>query len=109
MQRFVAVAGNVALLAVSLWLFVAVLNDGYITMQMGNWPAPFGITLVADMLSAVMILLTGIIGLAMGIYSLATTGRGHEKFGYYPLMHLLLAGVAAVSYTHLTLPTKRIV
>ncbi|NDL71028.1 Na+/H+ antiporter subunit D [Vreelandella alkaliphila] len=99
MQRFIAVAGNIALLLVSLWLFVAVWSDGYITMQMGNWPAPFGITLIADMLSAVMILMTGIIGLAMGIYSLATTGRGHEKFGYYPLMHLLLAGVAGAFLT----------
>ncbi|MGP5017756.1 Na+/H+ antiporter subunit D [Vreelandella alkaliphila] len=98
-QRFIAVAGNVALLLVSIWLFVAVLADGYITMQMGSWPAPFGITLIADMLSAVMILMTGIIGLAMGIYSLATTGRGHEKFGYYPLMHLLLAGVAGAFLT----------
>lgn len=99
MQRFIAVAGNIALLLVSIWLFVEVLADGYITMQMGNWPAPFGITLIADMLSAVMILLTGIIGLAMGIYSLASTGRGHEKFGYYPLMHLLLAGVAGAFLT----------
>nr|ATP84434.1 group 1 multisubunit cation/proton antiporter subunit D [Halomonas songnenensis] len=99
MQRFVAVAGNIALLIASLWLFVATLSEGYITMQMGSWPAPFGITLIADMLSAVMILMTGIIGLAMGIYSLATTGRGHEKFGYYPLMHLLLAGVAGAFLT----------
>lgn len=99
MQRFIAVAGNVALLLVSLWLFFAVLSDGYVTMQMGSWPAPFGITLIADMLSAVMILMTGIIGLAMGIYSLASTGRGHEKFGYYPLMHLLLAGVAGAFLT----------
>ncbi|WP_404471213.1 Na+/H+ antiporter subunit D [Vreelandella venusta] len=99
MQRFVAVAGNVALLLVSLWLFVVVLSEGYVTMQMGSWPAPFGITLIADMLSAVMILMTGIIGLAMGIYSLASTGRGHEKFGYYPLMHLLLAGVAGAFLT----------
>ncbi|WP_447926463.1 MULTISPECIES: Na+/H+ antiporter subunit D [unclassified Vreelandella] len=99
MQRFLAVAGNVALLVVSLWLFVSVLNDGYVTMQMGSWPAPFGITLIADMLSAVMILMTGIIGLAMGVYSLASTGRGHEKFGYYPLMHLLLAGVAGAFLT----------
>lgn len=99
MQRFIAVAGNIALLVASLWLFIATLSEGYITMQMGSWPAPFGITLIADMLSAVMILLTGIIGLAMGIYSLATTGRGHEKFGYYPLMHLLLAGVAGAFLT----------
>jgi formate hydrogenlyase subunit 3/multisubunit Na+/H+ antiporter MnhD subunit len=31
---------------------------------MGGWPAPFGITLVADLLSAIMVVLTGIIGLA---------------------------------------------
>ncbi|MCS2609486.1 Na+/H+ antiporter subunit D [Halomonas dongshanensis] len=98
-QRFISVAGNVALLVVSLWLFASVLQDDYVTMQMGSWPAPFGITLIADMLSAVMILLTALIGLAMGIYSLASTGRGHEKFGYYPLMHLLLAGVAGAFLT----------
>jgi hypothetical protein len=27
--------------------------------QMGGWPAPFGITLVADLLSAVMVVITG--------------------------------------------------
>ena len=99
MQRFVAVVGNAGLLLVSLWLFVATLSDGYVTMQMGSWPAPFGITLIADLLSAVMVLMTAVIGLAMGIYSLATTGRGHEKFGYYPLMHLLLAGVMGAFLT----------
>ncbi|CAD5247669.1 MULTISPECIES: Na+/H+ antiporter subunit D [Halomonadaceae] len=99
MQRFLAVAGNVALLMVSLWLFVSTLSDGYVTMQMGSWPAPFGITLIADLLSAVMVLMTALIGLAMGVYSLATTGRGHEKFGYYPLMHLLLAGVMGAFLT----------
>ncbi len=98
-QRFIAIAGTLALLVASLWLFVATLNEGYIIIEMGNWPAPFGIVLVADLLSAVMVLLTGIVGLIMGVYSLATTGRGHEKFGYYPLMHLLLAGVAGAFLT----------
>ncbi|WP_163577482.1 Na+/H+ antiporter subunit D [Halomonas faecis] len=99
MQRFMAVAGNVALLLLALWLLLTVNREGYVTLQMGGWPAPFGITLIADMLSAVMVLLTGIIGLALAIYSLATTGPGHEKFGYYPLMHLLLAGVAGAFLT----------
>jgi formate hydrogenlyase subunit 3/multisubunit Na+/H+ antiporter MnhD subunit len=30
----------------------------------GNWPAPFGIVLVADRLSAMMLLLTSVLGLA---------------------------------------------
>ncbi|MCG6657707.1 Na+/H+ antiporter subunit D [Halomonas campisalis] len=99
MQRFVAVAGNAALLGVALWLIASVSREGHVVIQMGGWPAPFGITLVADMLSAVMVVLTGILGLALAIYSLASTGPGHEKFGYYPLMHLLLAGVAGAFLT----------
>ncbi|MGR2739793.1 Na+/H+ antiporter subunit D [Billgrantia sp. Q4P2] len=99
MQRFTAVAGNLALLGLALWLLVTVTSEGYVVIQMGGWPAPYGITLVADMLSAVMVVLTGIIGLALSIYSLASTGPGHERFGFYPLMHLLLAGVAGAFLT----------
>ncbi len=99
MQRFVAVAGNAALLGVALWLLASVSQDGYVVIQMGGWQAPIGITLIADTLSAVMVVLTGIIGLALAIYALASTGPGHERFGYYPLMHLLLAGVAGAFLT----------
>ncbi|MBF8223866.1 Na+/H+ antiporter subunit D [Halomonas sp. 328] len=99
MQRFTAVAGTAALLLVSLWLMISVYQEGYVVMHMGGWQAPYGITLVADMLSAIMVLLTGIIGLGLAIYSLSSTGPHHEKFGYYPLMHLLLAGVLGAFLT----------
>nr|WP_163500759.1 Na+/H+ antiporter subunit D [Halomonas socia] len=99
MQRFIAVAGTLALLVVGLWLITSVSREGYVVIHMGSWQAPYGISLVADMLSAIMILLTGIIGLGLAIYSLASTGPNHEKFGFYPLMHLLLAGVAGAFLT----------
>src|SRR5690554_3721487 len=99
MQRFTAVAVNLVLLVVALWLFASVHQEGYVTIQMGGWEAPYGITLVADMLSAVMIVLTALIGLVIAVYSLASTGPDHEKFGYYPLMHLLLAGVSGAFLT----------
>lgn len=99
LQRFIAVAGMLGLFIVSVRLFLLTLENGYVTMQVGNWPAPFGITFIADMFSAVMVLLASMIGLAIGVYSLATTGRGHEAFGYYPLMHLLLAGCVGAFLT----------
>lgn len=99
MQRFVAVAGTGSLLATSLWLLASVIEDGILVMHMGGWQAPFGISLVADLLGAIMVVLTGIIGFAVALFSLATTGRGHEAFGYFPLMHLLLAGVAGAFLT----------
>ncbi|MEX2473602.1 Na+/H+ antiporter subunit D [Marinobacter sp.] len=93
-QRILAVLATGLLLWSGIWLLMSTVDQGFLIMQMGSWPAPFSIVFVADMLSAIMIVLTGIIGLAISIYSLASTPRGHEKFSYYPLMHLLLAGVA---------------
>lgn len=93
-QRWIGVFGTGALLASSIWLLMSVMEHGHVVMHMGGWQAPFGITLVADLLSAIMVLLTGMMGFAIAIYSLATTSKSYEKFGYFPLMHLLLAGVA---------------
>jgi multicomponent Na+:H+ antiporter subunit D len=93
-QRIIAVLATALLLAAGVWLLRSTIDQGFLVMEMGSWPAPFSIVFVSDLLSAIMIVLTGIIGLAIAVYSLASTPQGHEKFGYYPLMHLLLAGVA---------------
>ncbi len=98
-QRIVAVLGTAALLAASIWLLVLTARDGHVVMYMGGWEAPFGITLVADLLSAIMAAITGLIGFVIALYSLGTIPGRHEKFGYYPLMHLLLAGVAGAFLT----------
>jgi len=98
-QRIIAVLATALLLAASVWLLRSTIDQGFLVMEMGSWPAPFSIVFVSDLLSAIMIVMTGIIGMAIAIYSLASTPRGHEKFGYYPLMHLLLAGVAGAFLT----------
>jgi multicomponent Na+:H+ antiporter subunit D len=63
------------------------------------WPAPFGITLVADLLSAIMVVLAGFMGFAVALYSLVSDRRERERFGYYPLLQLLLAGVCGAFLT----------
>ncbi|MFO8155290.1 MAG: Na+/H+ antiporter subunit D [Pseudomonadota bacterium] len=98
-QRAIAVGGTGALLAASVWLLAAVRENGVLVMQMGNWPAPFGITFAADLLGAIMVLLAAITGFAVALYSLASIGSEHEHYGYYPLFHLLLAGVAGAFLT----------
>jgi len=57
----------------------------------GDWPAPFGIVLVADRLAAVMLLLSSILGLAALIYSTARWERAGVHF--LPLFQLLLMGL----------------
>jgi multicomponent Na+:H+ antiporter subunit D len=98
-QRVLGVIGTASVLALGLVLLQSVWRHGIQSTQMGSWPAPFGITLVADLLSAIMVVLAGLMGLAVAIYSLASIDRQREAFGYYPLLHILLMGVCGAFLT----------
>ncbi|MGR7923118.1 Na+/H+ antiporter subunit D [Zobellella denitrificans] len=98
-QRWISVFSGAGLLLAGLHLLLQVQEKGILVSTMGAWPAPYGITLVADLLSAIMVLVAGVIGLAVAVYSLATMSRNHEAFGYYPLLHLMLSGVVGAFLT----------
>ena len=99
LQRILALGGGLILLGASVHLLQLVSGQGIQAVQIGGWPAPYGITLVADLLSAIMIVLAGIIGLAGLVFSLLTIDRGRESFGYYALFHILLTGVCGAFLT----------
>lgn len=98
-QRWLGIGGAAALLAASLALLESVRNGGIQTAQMGDWPAPVGITLVADLFSAIMVVMAGLVGFAVVVYSTATVDHRRESFGYYPLLHILLMGVCGAFLT----------
>jgi multicomponent Na+:H+ antiporter subunit D len=98
-QRGFALVGSIVLTIVSLLLLHHVRGQGILAEQIGNWPAPFGITLVADLFSAIMVVLTGLVALATAIYSLFSLDRPRESFGYYPLFQVLLMGVCGAFLT----------
>lgn len=58
---------------------------------LGDWPAPFGIVLVADRLAALMLLVTSVLGFTSLLYALARWDRSGPRF--HVLFLLLLAGV----------------
>ena len=97
--RWISLAGSALSLIVSGVLMVAVLNEGVIAAQMSNWNAPFGITLVADYLSAVMVVITAITGLATAIYALGEIPEETESLGFYALFQVLIAGVTGAFLT----------
>ncbi len=98
-QRVVGALGTGALLMADIILLIGVSRGGILCSQIGNWPAPFGITLVADEFSAIMLLLTGLTGFAVALYSLVSIDAAREHFGYYPLFHFLLMGVSGAFLT----------
>ena len=98
-QRRLGVGGTAVLFLVAIALLQAVRRDGIQAVQMGGWPAPFGITLVADLFSAIMVLVAALIGFAVAVYSPASVDVRRESFGYYPLYHILLMGVCGAFLT----------
>jgi multicomponent Na+:H+ antiporter subunit D len=98
-QRTFAVTGTALLFASGLLLVQSVWQHGIQAAQMDAWPAPFGITVVADLFSAIMVAIAGFMGLAVAVYSLATIDRQREAFGYHPLLHILLMGVCGAFLT----------
>jgi multicomponent K+:H+ antiporter subunit D len=63
----------------------------------GNWEAPFGIVLVADRLSALMLALAGVVGLGSAVYATAAWSRAGVYF--HPLFQIQLMGVNGVFLT----------
>lgn len=98
-QRRINVAGSVLLFASSLVLLLNVERNGIQVTQIGGWPAPFGITIVADLFSAIMVVMAGLMGLIVAVYSLGSIDERREAFGYYPLLYTLLMGVCGAFLT----------
>jgi multicomponent Na+:H+ antiporter subunit D len=99
LRRGLSVTGATLLLLVAAALLHRVSAQGIQVMRTGGWPAPFGITLVADLLAAIMVLLTGITGLAVAVYSLGSVGESRESYGFHVLYHVLLMGVCGAFLT----------
>ena len=98
-QRILTLAGSIVYLAVAVVLLERVASEGIQAVQKGAWIAPFGITIVADMFSAVMIATTGVVTLVIVVYSLGSMDRAREAWGYYPLFNILIMGVSGAFLT----------
>jgi multicomponent Na+:H+ antiporter subunit D len=92
-QAWITVGGMAIKTLFSIWLLIVVRTDGIQVVQAGSWAAPFGITLVADQLSAIMLLVSAILGLAVSFYSIPAVDVRRESYGYYPFFNFLLFGV----------------
>jgi multicomponent Na+:H+ antiporter subunit D len=92
-QRVISVAGTGLLSLLSVLLLMRVRADGVHALQAGNWPAPFGITLVADLFGAIMVALASLTGFSVALYSIGAAETERERYGYYPLFLVLLMGV----------------
>ena len=92
-QRVLTFFGLLVSLAASLTLIWKVKTDGVQAVTLGSWPAPFGISLVSDMLSALLVTTSILITLFVVIYSFTAIGEARERFYYYPAVLFMLTGI----------------
>ncbi|MGY9045914.1 hypothetical protein P775_02300 [Puniceibacterium antarcticum] len=98
LARTFSVAGVASLLAIAAGLAWRA-SDGSIDIyQLGNWSAPFGIVLVADRLSTMMVLLTAVLALFVLLYAI---GSGWDKRGqhFHALFQFQLMGIMGAFLT----------
>ncbi|MDP2890680.1 MAG: proton-conducting transporter membrane subunit [Bacteroidota bacterium] len=80
-------------LGFAIWVMAQVFEVGMIKTQMGSWPAPFGITLVADRFSAFMLLVSALVFAVVTLYSIQSVDTARIKNGYFLFAHGILMGV----------------
>lgn len=92
-QRLITIICSLTSVVIATWLFSEVYSNGILTMQAGEWKAPFGITFVADIFSSTMVLLTSISGMAVVIFATGSIRNARLKFGFFPILNFLLMGL----------------
>ncbi len=98
LQRIFSVAGVVGLLGIALTITVQTLGGEIQVYELGNWPAPFGIVLVLDRLSAMMVLLTALLALPVVLYAIASGWDDRGKH-FHALFQFQLMGVCGAFLT----------
>jgi multicomponent K+:H+ antiporter subunit D len=90
--RAVSLGSTATLLLVAVY-FVAGASGGTVTAYaLGDWPAPFGIVLVLDRLSALMLLLTAALSLLV-LWHVIATDLDRRGWHFHSLFHFQLLGL----------------
>ncbi|MFD5037026.1 Na+/H+ antiporter subunit D [Streptomyces sp. NPDC058377] len=97
-QRFISVAVLTAVLGLSVVLMVAADRQGPLSVHLGDFAPPLGITLVADRLAGLMLTVSSAVTLAVLVYSLGQGMADRDKETpvavFHPAYLILVAGVS---------------
>ncbi|MFM7443987.1 MAG: proton-conducting transporter membrane subunit, partial [Tabrizicola sp.] len=98
LQRIASLAAILALNAIAAALLWSATRNGPEAYFLGDWPAPFGIVLVLDRLSALMVALLSLLALLTALYAI---GSGWDRKGahFHPLLMFLLMGISGAFLT----------
>lgn len=99
LQRSVMEAGVALTVLSSIVLLASASHGETVMVKFGGWGAPFGITFVADVLSAALSTAAGVVAFAVAIFARADIRARRRRAGFDPLF---LGMIAAVNGAFLT-------
>ena len=99
LQRALTLVTLATASVVSFFVMLKVKTDGILTVTFGNWPAPFGITMVADGMSTMLVFTSFVLAFFIAWYGFELIGTGREKHFYYPGLMFILTGVTGAFTT----------
>ena len=90
-RRATGLLATASLLPMAILLWLQTSSGEILVYPLGNWPPPFGIVLVLDSLSALMLLLTAL--LALPVYLHALQGDDQRGVNFHALFQFQLFGI----------------
>ena len=99
LQASFAIASFALLVVIAGALLVRVVEHGPVAMTMGRWLPPFGISFAADLLGASLTLAASIVALAVAVYAARDVDLRLRRYGFYPLLLLMMTGVCGAFLT----------
>jgi len=97
-QRAFSIAGVLALIAISASLAWEVSDGSVIYYRLGDWAAPFGIVVVGDRLSTLMVLLTALLALFVLLYAIGSDWD-NRGWHFHALFQFQLMGIIGAFLT----------
>ncbi len=99
--RRIGLAASLALAFLSVWLTLKISEFGTVSHTLGGWPAPLGIVIRADGVSAVFLLALSIIGAGISVYAASyfgptTTSNNRQSRFFWPLWLFVVAALSAM-------------
>src|SRR5690625_7244739 len=86
---FIVLAVNAS---ISFLLLQQIVNNGIITLDFGDWEAPFGITFVGDAFSMLLVVTTNLVSAICVLYAMKTIGLKRVLLYFYAFFLFLVSG-----------------
>jgi len=100
LQAACALVSMLLALTGSVWLMTEVWRNGQpAVFHSGGWPAPFGITLVGDMLSTVFVLMSQLVLTTGVVYAMGSKDSVVRYPAFYPLFLMLAVSLTGAMLT----------